>query len=140
MTTKEYLSQVDRLSKLIENKLAERLQINCIAKSVTAQPKDVNVQTSSDKDKLGSAVAKLVDLQKEIDMLVGEYIERRSVIINQIDRMESTDIYNILSKRYVACKDWSTISFELNCTFRNTMKLHKKALKEFEKTYGSLYM
>lgn len=140
MTTKEYLNQIDRLNKLIVNKTSELTQIKLIAKNVTIPPKEVNVQTSPDNDKMGNAIAKLVDLENEINMLISEYIEQRSHIITQIERMNNTDIYNVLFKRYVLCKDWSTISFELNFSFRNTMKLHKKALKEFEQLYGEIYM
>lgn len=64
MTTKTYLEQIERLDRMIQNKLSEISQLKHIAMSITIEPKEVNVQVSSDKDKIGTAIAKIIDLEK----------------------------------------------------------------------------
>ena len=84
MDTKQYLGQIERLDRMIQNKLSEIAQLKHMATSITAAPKEVNVQVSSGKDRLGNTVAKLIDLEKETDRLVDEYIDKRKRIIEQI--------------------------------------------------------
>lgn len=140
MTTKEYLSQLERLDRQIQNKLSEITQLRAMATSVTITQKEVDVQTSGDKDRLGSAVAKIYDLEKETDDLVDELIRKRRKIIGQIDSLENVDMYHVLSERYVARKDWNTICTDMHYAFRSMMTLHGKALKEFERLYGNGYL
>lgn len=140
MTTNEYLSQISRIDHAIKNKLSEIKRLSDMATSISVSPKEVDVQSSGDQDKMGSAVAKIVDLQNEINCLVDELVEKRREIIGQIDSMEDTNAYIVLAAHYIDGKDWNVISVDMNCTYRNAMKLRHKALREFEKKFGGLYL
>lgn len=139
-STKAYLSQIDRLDRMIQNKLSEINHLKTIATSITIAPKDVNVQISSDKDRMGSAVAKLIDLEKETDKLIDDYIDKRKRIIEQIDSMEDTNMYHVLSEKYVNRKDLSVISVEMGYSFKQVCRIHGNALVEFERIYGKEYI
>lgn len=109
MDTKTYLQQIERLDRKIQNKFSEIAQLKTMATSITVAQKDVNVQTTSDKDRMGSAVAKIVDLEKEANEMICEFIEKRDVIIQQIEKIQDTNMYDILINRYVlkkVCKDF----------------------------------
>lgn len=140
MKTQEYLKQIERLDRMIQNKLSEISQLKHMAMSITIAPKEVNVQTSSDKDKMGSAISKLVDLEKETDELVDEYIDKRKRIIEQIEGIRDTNMYHVLSERYIARKDLSTIAVEMGYSFKQVCRIHGKALIEFENKYGAEYI
>lgn len=140
MTTKSYLEQVERLDRMIQNKLLEICQLKQMAISITARPKEVNVQVSSDKDRMGSAVAKLLDLEKETDGLVDDYIDKRKRIIEQIDSLGDTDMYHLLSEKYIARKDLVDIASEIGYSYKQVCRIHGKALVEFEKRYGKEYL
>lgn len=140
MRTQEYLKQIERLDRMIQNKLSEISQLKHMATSITIAPKEVNVQTTSDKDKMGSAIAKLVDLEKETDELVDKYIDKRKRIIKQIDGISDTNMYHVLSEKYIARKDLSTIAVEMGYSFKQICRIHGKALSEFEKKYGDEYI
>ena len=140
MDTKQYLSQIERLDKMIQNKLSEIYQLKTMACSVTVSNEKERVQTSSDKDRLGSTVAKIVDLEKETDMLVDRFIDKRSHIISQIDGLDNIDYYHVLSMRYVARDTFETIAKKTNWSIRRVFSIHGDALKEFEKLYGSEYL
>ena len=140
MDTKQYLSQIERLDKMIQNKLSEIYQLKTMACSVTVSNEKERIQTSSDKDRLGSTVAKIVDLEKETDMLVDRFIDKRSHIISQIDGLDNIDYYHVLSMRYVARNTFEEIGKKTNWSIRKVFSIHGEALKEFEKLYGSEYI
>lgn len=140
MTTKSYLEQIERLDRMIQNKLSEIEQLKHIATSITIAPKEVNVQVSSDKDRMGSAVAKLIDLEQETDRLVDEYIDKRKRIIEQIDSIKDTNMYHVLSERYISRKGLSVIAVEMGYSFKQVCRIHGNALAEFERIYGKEYL
>lgn len=140
MTTKNYLGQIDRLEKMIQNKLSEIYQLKTMACSVTVSNDGERVQTSSDKDQLGSTVAKIVDLEKETDNLVDSFSDKRKHIIEQIDRIDNADYYHVLSMRYVGKNTFEDIAQKTNWSIRKVFSIHGKALHEFEKLYGEEYL
>ena len=140
MTTKNYLQQITRLEKMIQNKLSEIYRLKTMACSVTILSEKDKVQTSFDKDRLGSTVAKIVDLEGDTDKLVNEFTDKRNHIIQQIDNMSNTDYYNILSLRYVNGNTFEEISKLTTWSIRQVFKLHGKALLEFERLYGKEYL
>lgn len=140
MTTKEYLGQISRLDRMIQNKLSEIYQLKTMACSVTVSSDKERVQTSADKDRLGSTVAKITDLEKETDMLVDDFVNKRKHIIEQIDRMSDINMYHVLSARYVSKKTFDEIADELTYSRMQVNRIHGKALLEFEKRYGNEYI
>lgn len=140
MDTKQYLSQIERLDKMIQNKLSEIYQLKTMACSVTVSNEKERVQTSSDKDRLGSTVAKIVDLEKETDRLVDSFIDKRNHIIGQIDGLDNVDYYNVLSMRYVGRDTYEEIANKTNWSIRKVFSMHGEALKEFERLYGREYL
>lgn len=140
MDTKQYLSQIERLDKMIQNKLSEIYQLKTMACSVTVSNDSERVQTSSDKDRLGSTVAKIVDLEKETDRLVDRFIDKRSHIISQVDGLDNIDYYHVLSMRYVARNTFEEIAKKTNWSIRKVFSIHGEALKEFERLYGHEYL
>lgn len=140
METKTYLSQIERLDRMIQNKLTDIYQLQHMATSISAPQKEVNVKSSGSFDKMGDTVSKLVDLQEETNKLIDTFVDKRQLIISQIDGLEDTDMYHILTEHYVNQKDWNKIAVETGYSFRNIMIIHKKALKEFEKKYGDTYL
>ena len=136
MTTKTYLGQIERFERMIQNKLTEINQLKIMACNVTVPTSNERVQTSSDKDKVGTLVSRIADLEKEVDSM----IEKRGMIVNQIDSIEDTDVYDVLAKRYILKKDLKVIAVEKGVSFRHMGRVHFDALKMFEKKYGSRYL
>lgn len=136
MTTREYLSQIERLEKMIQNKLSEIGQLGTMACGVTVSVNKEYIQKSTDKDKMGSIVSRIVDLEKEVD----EMVNKRSFIVNQINGLTDINSYDILAKRYILKKDLKIIAVEKGVSFRYIGKMHTNALRIFEKKYGKLYL
>lgn len=140
MTTKSYLSQIERLDRMIQNKLSEIYQLKAMACSVTVSNDGERVQSSGDKDRMGSTVAKIVDLERETDELVDSFVEKRKRIVEQIDSIDNIDYYNVLSMRYVSRDTFESIAEKTNWSIRKVFTLHGKALFDFETRYGKEYL
>lgn len=139
-STKDYLRQIERLDRMIQNKLSEIYQLKTMACSVTVSNEGERVQTSGDKDRLGATVAKIVDLERETDRLVDSFVSKRNHVIEQIDGIQNTDFYHVLSMRYVGKETFESISQKTNWSIRKVFKIHGEALLEFEKMYGKEYL
>ena len=133
MNTKDYLRQVERLDSMIQNKLSEIYQLKTMACSVTVSSENERVQTSTDKDRLGSTVAKIVDLEKETDKLVDEFVDIKEEVNKKILELKNKNHRYILVQKYIKYKSIYSIAKELGMTDRGCKKAHAKALIEIGK-------
>lgn len=140
MDTKQYLQQISRLDRLINNKLSEISQLKELAYGIKAVTNEERVQTTPNFDKIGTAYCKIAEMEEKLDKLIDEYVDKKNLIVSQIDKIENEIYYDILFSRYIEKKTFEKIATDLNYSFRNTTRLHGKALKEFEKKYGHFYI
>ena len=140
MTTKDYLNQISRLNRMINNKLTEITQLRELSCSISAIRNEEKVKSSSDPDKIGSTYAKIDEMERNLDKTIDEYTDKKNLIIGQIDGIEDEDYYNILFSRYIEKKTFEVIATEMKYSWRQIIRLHGKALKEFEEKYGSTYL
>ena len=140
MDTKQYLRQISRLDKMIKNKIVELYQLKELYTSISAIKSDENVQTTPNFDKIGTAYVKICEKEQELDEITDLYIDKKSIIISQIDQMDDETHYEILFSRYVERKTFEKIADEMSYSWRQIIRLHGIALKEFEKLHGNEYM
>lgn len=140
MTTKDYLNQISRLNRMINNKLTEIAQLRELSCSISAVKNEERVISSSDPDKIGATYAKIDEMERNLDRMIDEYIDKKNTIIGQIDSIENEDYYNVLFSRYIEKKTFEVIATEMNFSYRNVTRLHGRALKVFEEKYGNSYL
>lgn len=140
MTTKQYLNQIDRINRTIKNKLSEIYQLKTMVCSISVSSDESKVQTSSDKDKMGSAVAKIVDLENEINEIIDVYAVKRERIISQIEAISDVMEYQVLFSRYIENKTFEQIAEDNEYSVRQIIRIHGNALVEFEKKFGQEYL
>ena len=140
MTTKEYLGQISRLNRMINNKLTEIAQFKDMAASISSPQSGERVQTTPNFDKIGTRYAKIDEMERKIDGMVDELVDKKEKIIQQIDSMEDENTYNILFTRYIEKKTFEVIATEMKYSWRQVIRLHGTALKQFEKKYGEVYL
>lgn len=140
MTTKDYLNQISRLNRMINNKLSEISQLRELSRSISAVKNEERVMSSSDPDKIGSTYAKIDEMEHNLDNMIDEYIEKKDLIIGQIDGIENENYYNILFSRYIEKKTFEVIATEMKYSWRQIIRLHGNALKSFEEKYGNTYL
>lgn len=139
MTTKQYLGQISRLDRMIKNKLSEISELKELSRSISAVKNSERVQTTPNFDKIGTAQAKIDEMERNIDKLVDEYVDKRDLIIKQIDEIEDETYYNVLFARYIEKKTFERIADEMFYSWRQIIRIHGSALLAFEKKYGHLY-
>ena len=89
------------------------------------------VQTSGAKDTLGNTVAKIIDLEREINNRIDELCDLKYDILARISRMPDLDQQNVLIARYVQGLKWEKIAKEMNFSLSQIYKLHGKGLNSF---------
>ena len=139
MTTKDYLNQISRLNRMINNKLSEISQLRELACSVSAIRNEEKVQTSPKADSIGTAISKIDEMERDIERTIDKYTKKKNLIISQIEGMDDELHYNVLFSRYIEKKTFEVIAAEMSYSFRNIIRIHGRALKEFERKYGDTY-
>lgn len=104
--------------------------------STTSHADDVRVQSSSDPDKIALMIADILERESEVQQLVHEYIEKERMISGQIDGLNDSRHRDVLYWRYVKNETFERIADQrLHYSWRQTIRLHGKALLRFEEKY-----
>lgn len=140
MTTKEYLGRIYRLDLMIEAKANEIEKIRTLACKTTVPIEGERVKSSPNPDKLTNTVAKLIELEKDIDKKVDMFIRQRNIIVSQIDEIEDTRCYDFLRLRFVEMLPMKEIKGKLGVEDSELFRTQRKALQMFEKKYGNTYL
>lgn len=142
MQTEEYLSQLKNIDNRIKDLMKEADKWFDIATTTGSIDYSADkVQTSPKPDRIGDLVGKVVDYQERCKRLAKEKIELKHTIIEQIRSLGGEEMsYNILYGRYVENKSLNRLAVENEYSYRRIKGLHKKAIEDFEKTYGTLYL
>ena len=82
MDTKQYLSQISRLNRQIQNKLSEISQLRDLSMGIRAISNEERVQTTPNFDKIGTSIAKIDEMERNLDKMIDEYVEKKNVIIS----------------------------------------------------------
>lgn len=85
-----------------------------------------------DGDKIGGAVAKLVDLDKDIQNDIKMLTEALAATRALIKMLDNEKLQLILFKRYLNYQRWEVIAADLGYSWRGIHKLHSKALQELK--------
>lgn len=138
MNTKEYLRQIEKLRRQINNDLSEIKRLKELVCSIKAVSNDKeSVQSSGSQDRLGDSVARIVDAEADAYRAIENYIKERNRIIAQIESIEDAVLYDILFKRFVQSKTFEEMSDEMSYSMRQILRLYDEAIKNFEEKYGT---
>lgn len=131
MKAKEYLQQVSKLDKLINNKLIEIEQWKAIATGTTAHSDGERVQASGSQQKMADAVCKYVAIEEEINKYIDELIEARQEVIRTIEQLPAIE-YDLLHKVYIQGEGLGDITEIYDKTYSWVTTTHGNALKHVQ--------
>lgn len=128
---KAFLRQIEVFDTHINNKLEEVAHLKDLATKITSsmKPDAGSGSGNSGHDKIGDAVAKIVDLEREINKDIDAYIERKRKVSEIIKRVKDPDQLQVLYKRYIQYEHWEEIACEMHMTYRNVCYIHGRALQ-----------
>lgn len=137
MKVKEYLLQVQKIDKLIENKLIEKEQWESIAEGTSSRSDGERVQTSTNKQKMEDAVVKITEIKEEINKQVQKLIETKQDVISTIEQLKPIE-YDLLHKMYIGVNindsDGNTYVHYLD--FNEVAKINGKSYSWATTTHG----
>ncbi len=128
MTVKEYLGQAYRLDQRINSKLEQLESLNGLAtkctSTLTGMPKNPSRSTSM----MADAVAKIVDLQAEINHDIDLLVDLKCEMVRVIKNVDHAEYQTLLELRYLCFKTWEQIAVDMNYSIDNVYRIHRKAL------------
>ena len=129
---KGYLRKIELLDAHINNKLNDLYTLKTMVTKITATISPVAVSGSGSQDKRGDSVAKIVDLQEEINRKIDKYVDLKREVSAVLEQLDDPDQVKVLHKRYFEYKPLERIACEMKYSFRNVCYIHGKALQAVE--------
>ena len=131
MNAKDFLKQIKKLDAMITNKLIEKEQWKAMATGTTAQMGGERVQSSSSQQKMADAVARYVDIEKEIDSIIDTLVDTRLEVVNTIEKLNATE-YDLLHKIYVQHMTMDEVAIVCDKSTSWVTTVHGRALKNVQ--------
>ena len=131
MKAKEYLRQIIKIDRMINNKIYESMQWKSVALGTTAPVASERVQTSGNKNKMADAVDKYIDLQAEINADIDRLIATKQEIIRTIEQLPAIE-YDVLHKVYIQLKTFDVVAIETDHSYSWVTTVHGRALKHVQ--------
>lgn len=129
MTAKDYLLQYKYLDAEISLKQEEKKRLEEIAESTssTSYPSGSGIS-----DKVGKAAGNIVDIQKEIDIMIERLRALKIEIGAVIEAVENPKYRLVLTMKYINDYTFDKISEKMGYSCKQIGRLHKGALLQIK--------
>lgn len=128
MNAKEYLLQIRKIDKIINNRIEEAEHWRSVATGTTAYSEGDRVQSSGNKQKMENAVCRYLQMEAEVNEYIDKLVDVRQEILLTIENLPTAD-YEVLHKAYVQCKNFTVIAFEMGKSRSWVTSVHDRALQ-----------
>lgn len=132
MKAKEYLLQIRKIDRLVENKIAELEHWQAIATGTTTFSDGDRVQSSGNKYKMEDAIIKCIEINKELNAEIDRLVDTRKEVISTIEQLKPSE-YDVLHKIYVQNKDFQEIATAKKMSYSWVTTKHGRALASLQK-------
>ena len=126
MTAKEYLSQYRTLDIEIDSKLEQAKHLRALATKVS--PSSGFGASGDISDRVGKTVAKIIDLENEINNDIDRLADMKADIMRQINAIKNSAYRTILEEHYFRYKSFDEIGEEINYSRMQICRMHGTAL------------
>ena len=136
---KEYLKQVFRIEKHIENLITERKNILTLLEKCTSTTAGYESDGSTSGTHANNAennivnyISALQDYESKLRMQITEMLMAKEKLKQIIENVPNYEHRQILYKRYICFEKWEQIAVDMNWSIRQVYKLHGRALENIE--------
>ena len=129
MTAKEYLGQAYRLDQRINSKLEQVLSLRDLTTKATATMSDMPGGGSRNVYKMQDIVAKIIDLENEINADIDQLVDLKREMVAVIKAVKNPEFQTLLELRYLCFKPWEQIAVEMGYSIHHLYRLHNSALE-----------
>lgn len=130
-SAKAFLMTVQMDDTKIEAKVIELQKLKSMVTKITPTLTDTGGGSGS-LDKFEKTMAKIVDLQNEINDSIDSYVNHKKQVSELLDKLSDPDQYKVLHERYILGKSFEQISCDMHMTYRNACYIHGKGLQAFQ--------
>lgn len=131
MTAKEVKAYLNEYRKCVKRSKAAQDHLNelrAMAERITPNYAATGGGSCGVSDRLGAAVAKIIDAEAVVDAEIELLIATERDIQNAIDKVNDETLRTLLYERYINGKTWEQIAVQMNYGYRRVTQLHGKAL------------
>ena len=130
MTPKEYLNQAYWLDRRIDSKLEQLSELrNMAVKTTSIMTEDV-VSHTRNVHSMQDVIAKIVDMQAEINADIDRLVDLKSEIMHVIKTVKNPEHQTLLELRYLCFKPWEYVAEQMGYNIRHIYRLHDEAVEQ----------
>ena len=135
MTGKEYLEQLIEKDNAIRRKRQRLETLRSVATNLSLEYKDEAVQRTRELHPLEKIMAKIIDLEREIEDDLNSLVDLKAEVWELLDRLTDERYKQLLWLKYAERKTWKEIGTALEYTDRYSKMLQPRALWSFEQVF-----
>lgn len=135
MTGKEYLEQLTEADNAIRRKRQRLETLRTVATNLSIEYESEAVQRTRVLSPLENIMAKIIDLEREIETDVNFLVDLKAEAWEQLDRLTDERYKQLLWLKYAERKTWKEIGTALEYTDRYARMLQPHALRSFEQVF-----
>ena len=136
MTAKEFFQRNYYLEQRVNSRLRRLSDLRQLAGQVTSSLGREPVSGSADMHKLDGTIAKIVDMEREINEDIDRLVDAKREAMAVIRQVEHPDQQLVLELRYLDFKSWPSIAEEMELSPRWVQTLHERALAAVENIFS----
>ena len=129
MTTKEFLNQAYRIDQRINSKLEQIISLHALATKAMSTLSDMPIGGTESQSRMADIIAKIVDLETEINKDIEKLVEIKKNIVSTIKKVQNPELQTLLELRYLCFRTWEQIALEMGYSVQHIFRMHDKALK-----------
>ena len=130
MDAKQYLEEYKIIQTRLNVLQAEIERLRAEAESVSINL-DGMPHGRGTADKTARLAVQLAEMETQMQEEMSTLWSKRMEIINLLGKMQKHKHQTLLHKRYIECKSWEVIAYEMGISWRHCYRLHGSALNEF---------
>ena len=133
MTAKEYLQQIKKKDDEINRKI-ERVEELCSSVASTRSPTLTadRVQTSVAGDKVSETVAKIVDLEAEINADIDSFVDLKNEVRQKVRSCCNRTEVRVIELHYFNYLSIKLTAVNMKMNIRSVQRVHKSALNKIQ--------
>lgn len=133
ITIKDFLERHRTADAEIDSKLEQLAELRSLATKITPSTNYEGRGSGTASDKVGRTVAKIVDLEQEINEAIDRLVDIKAEIEDLINLIDDSVMRTVLERRYILHETWEVIAEKMGYSRRHITRLNIQAIELLEK-------
>ena len=125
-----YLEQAYRIDQRINCKMEQVSSLHSLATKATSTITDMPGSPTRNIHKMEDIIAKIVDLENEINDDIDKLVDLKAEITTVIKEVDDPELQSLLEQRYLNFRTWEQIAVDMGYNVRHLYCMHDKELKK----------